>query len=92
MNVGQGLDAETGIFKCPVSGIYSFSFGAVTDMSDTYTFVKVIKNGVTQFLIHENDNGHKSSVNLSHVWTMVLQNDDMVKLKRVLPEASFLEE
>ena len=81
VNVGQGLDAETGIFKCPVSGIYSFSFGAVTDMSDTYTFVKVIKNGVTQFLIHENDNGHKSSVNLSHVWTMVLQKDDMVKLR-----------
>jgi len=80
-NVGQGLDPETGIFKCPVSGLYSFSFSALTDKSGTYTHVNVYKNGAFKYYIHEHDIDHKSYVNLSHVWTMVLQKDDTVQLK-----------
>ena len=82
-NIGQGLDIDTGIFKCPVSGIYTFSFGALSDLSGFMTFVGVYKNGTFHFWIHENGNGHASYVNLSHVWTMVLQKDDTVQLKLV---------
>ena len=80
-NVGQGLDPETGIFKCPVSGIYSFSFSALTQRSSHYIDVGVYRNDIFQFWIHENDIDHKSYVNLSYVWTMVLQRDDRVQLK-----------
>ena len=89
INVGQGLDPETGIFKCPVSGIYAFSFSAVAvaDKERTFTIVEVYKNERRQFNIHEkSSNEHKNDhgpnvVNLAYVWTMVLQKDDRVQLK-----------
>ena len=88
INVGQGLDPETGIFKCPVSGIYAFSFSAVAvaDKKRTFTIVEVYKNERRQFNIHENSynenkNDHRANVNLAYVWTMVLQKDDRVQLK-----------
>ena len=80
-NVGQGFNPETGIFNCPVSGIYSLSFSALTDISSHYIDVGVYRNDIFQFWIHENDIDHKSYVNLSYVWTMVLQRDDRVQLK-----------
>ena len=43
--------------------------------------IQVVKNDVFQFFIHEDDQGQKSYVNLSHAWTMVLQKDDTVQLK-----------
>ena len=80
-NFGQGFNPETGIFNCPVSGIYSLSFSALTDKSNHYTDVQVYKNDIYQYEIHEDSRGHESYVNLSHVWIMVLQKNDRVQLK-----------
>ena len=44
VNIGQGFDPATGTFKSPVSGIYQFSFSAVTDRKGTSTSIKVFKN------------------------------------------------
>ena len=92
-NVGQGMDPNTGIFEAPVSGIYSFSFSALSDSREALngyaTRIKVIKNlyGApgsnyfeSKFDIFQ-DAGTKAFMeNLSFSWMMSLYKGDKIHL------------
>ena len=86
-NVGQGMDPNTGIFEAPVSGIYSFSFSALSDSTEALngyaTRIKVIKNLLghwSEFDIFQ-DAGTKAFMeNLSFSWMMSLYKGDKIHL------------
>ena len=44
VNSGNGFDPATGIFRAPKSGIYLFSFHALTQ-DGRATYVKIVHNG-----------------------------------------------
>ena len=78
-NVGDGLDMSTGIFTCPVSGTYKFTFTADA-LNHGADSAEVLLNGVHQFLIYSNIDGNIHS-NLSHTWTFTLKQNDIVNLR-----------
>ena len=78
-NVGDGLDMSTGIFTCPVSGTYKFTFTADA-YNPSYNSAEVLLNGVHQFLIYSQIDGNVHS-NLSHTWTFTLKQNDIVNLR-----------
>ena len=80
VNVGGGMDIGTGNFIVPVSGIYSFSFRALTIFDVTYTDVEVRKNNDFQFRIYEYTSGTKSHDTLSTTWVMNLSQNDVISL------------
>ena len=80
VNVGGGMDIGSGHFAVPVSGIYSFSFRALSIYAVTYTDVVVRKNNIFQFRIFENTEGTKSHQTLSTTWVMNLSQNDVISL------------
>ena len=84
-NEGQGMDPNTGVFDVPVSGIYSFSFSALTEnngWNGNGIGVKVFKNNGKQFTIHSNpQDPHQNYENLSFSWLMSLTKDDKIYLR-----------
>ena len=78
-NVGDGLDMSTGIFTCPVSGTYKFTFTADA-LNHGADSAEVLLNGLHQFLIYSNIDGNIHS-NLSHTWTLTLKQNDIVNLR-----------
>ena len=89
VNEGQGMDPDSGVFVVPVSGIYQFSFSALTgieNLSDdgyNHASVKVFKNDDRQFNILSNpdESAKNSKENLSFSWLMSLTKDDKIYLK-----------
>ena len=86
-NVGQGMDPNTGIFEAPVSGIYSFSFSALSDSTEALngyaTRIKVIKNLLghwSEFDIFQDAGTNAFMENLSFSWMMSLYKGDKIHL------------
>ena len=88
-NVGQGMDPNTGIFEAPVSGIYSFSFSALSDSTEALngyaTRIKVIKNLLgdyieSKFDIFQSGTRDGFRENLSFSWMMSLYKGDKIHL------------
>ena len=80
VNVGGGMDAGSGFFTVPVSGIYSFSFRGLSMWRKTLTNIHVRKNNATQFRIFENSDDTKSHDILSTTWLMNLTQNDVISL------------
>ena len=77
-NVGNAFSHETGIFTCPQSGSYSFSFSAEIDgSSDIHVYMT--RNGHNEVLI--DNHGNVTYTNLSYVWSLKLQRGDKIQMK-----------
>ena len=82
INIGDGLDGTSGIFKVPVTGIYKMSFSGQTAWNKiSANQIHVIKNGSDMFYITDGNWGEKAGANnLSYTWIMKLVKGDELKL------------
>ena len=65
VNTGNAFDPETGIFRAPRSGIYSFTFHALTQ-DGRATYVKLVHNGKNvggTYRRHEGEGDENHDVN-----------------------------
>ena len=81
-NIGKGMDLETGVFQAPVSGLYTFSLSAETNIDNFVTTIEVYKNNVYQFRITDlnRSNGNHFN-NMAYSWIFELIQGETVKLK-----------
>ena len=82
VNVGGGMDAGSGNFTVPVSGIYSFSFRGSSQFKKLETGLEVRKNNAKQFDIFFPTEGmmRKPFDILSTNWIMNLSQNDVISL------------
>ena len=80
-NVGNGVDIRSGVFNCPQSGLYMFSFSGRTRNNESTTFVEVNVNGVQDFLIGSSTTKGVLYEHISHTWLSDLKVNDKVKLE-----------
>ena len=81
-NIGGGMNLDTGTFRAPVAGLYSFSFSATTEPNHHMTFIWLYKNDVYQFRFTDHNTGGKHTYeNFSYNWMMNLSRNDEVKLQ-----------
>ena len=76
-NIGGGMSPDTGHFKAPLSGIYTFSFSAMTVYEAQRTGIQVVKNSGWEFYLFENnETGYESHDLITSSWNMDLTQDD----------------
>ena len=78
VNVGGGMDAGSGNFTVPVSGIYSFSFRGSSQFKKLETGLEVRKNNAKQFYTLFRSEGKYDF--LSTNWIMNLSQNDVISL------------
>ena len=82
-NIGNGMDASTGKFTAPTSGLYMFTFSAVSANKNTAEVtIQVQKNGSRIFVIDDEED-QKSGAderNIAYSWMFDLSNGDTVYL------------
>ena len=82
-NIGNGMDASTGKFTAPTSGLYMFTFSAVSATANTaeVTFI-VYKNSTRIFLIddEEDKKSGANERNIAYSWMFDLSMGDTVHL------------
>ena len=85
INIGDGFDGSSGIFRAPLSGIYRMSFsGQSAAYIIDYTQIMVYKNGYPIFFITDGNEAEKADGNnVSYTWIMTLVEGDELKLKSV---------
>ena len=82
INIGDGFDGSSGIFKVPLSGIYKMSFsGQSANGRFENTSIRVYKNGSYMFHIYDGNAAENAYANnVSYTWIMRLVEGDKVKL------------
>ena len=85
INIGDGFDGSSGIFRAPLSGIYRMSFsGQSAAYIIDYTQIMVYKNGYPIFFITDGNEAEKADGNnVSYTWIMRLVKGDELKLASV---------
>ena len=64
INIGDGFDGSSGIFRAPLSGIYRMSFsGQSAAYIIDYTQIMVYKNGYPIFFITDGNEAEKADGN-----------------------------
>ena len=78
------MDTDTGAFLVPVSGLYAFSFSAVSSLDHTDIWIGLYKNDELQFYFGiEKLDGSNNHDNISYSWLMSLVLNDKIYLKTV---------
>ena len=83
INIGDGFDGSSGIFKVPVSGIYKMSFSGQSahNRNIDYTNIAVYKNASLMFNIYDsNEPEQADGNNVSYTWIMRLVKGEDLKL------------
>lgn len=78
VNEGRGMNATSGIFRSPISGIYEFNFHGITNWGSAatnHTRVRLMVNNVWKTLSH-GDKGHTHTLSISTL--LVLKAGDQV--------------
>ncbi len=83
VNIGNGIDGETGVFTAPVDGSYQFSFYAVitADSNGGYVSMWVYKNGEHNLHFTQATEASQAFNQLSPTWQMLLKKGDQIHLK-----------
>ena len=64
INIGNGFDGTSGIFKVPVTGIYKMTFSGQSHFNKgVYTQVFVYKNGILNFGICDGNRAENANKN-----------------------------
>ena len=83
-NLGEAMDKSTGTFRAPRSGLYAFTFSAVShDTKKGMTSIEVLKNGDEEFYI-DDEPGNPTDFrerNVAFSWMFELSENDTVKLR-----------
>ena len=82
-NIGNGMDASTGKFTAPTSGLYMFTFSAVSAHTNTAEVtIYVYKNSTSIFLIddEEDKKSGANERNIAYSWMFDLSMGDTVSL------------
>jgi len=82
-NIGNALNADTGVFRAPFDATYEFNFVGYMPNSETI-WIQFFKNGGVEtpnWIFH--DEGGKVSQTLSYQWMMELKAGDELKLSVV---------
>ena len=82
INIGDGFDGSSGIFKVPVAGIYKIHFsGNSAYQTIDFTQIRVYKNGSIMFTIFDgNEAVLADENNVSYTWIMSMVKGDELKL------------
>ena len=83
-NIGNGMDSSSGKFTTPTSGLYMFTFSAVSATTNTAEVtIMVMKNGSQIFLIddEEDDKSGADERNIAYSWMLNLSTGDIVHLE-----------
>ena len=81
INVGNGLNANTGIFQAPEAGSYLFGVkGSTARDSKDFTTVTVYHNNDLKFQISDGNKADEWN-NIGATWLWQLSKDDTVRLK-----------
>ena len=82
-NIGNGMDASTGKFTAPTSGLYMFTFSGISASKNTAEVtIRVKKNDSIIFLIddEEDKKSGANERNIAYSWMFDLSMDDTVYL------------
>ena len=82
-NIGNGMDASTGKFTAPTSGLYMFTFSGISASKNTAEVtIQVWKNDSRIFVIddEEDKKSGANERNIAYSWMFDLSMDDTVSL------------
>ena len=80
-NVGNVMNARTGVFTTPYDGTYFFTVAGLSPSTEQYIRIDFVKNGVTTENQIFNNKGGKVDQILSYQWMLKLNAGDQLKLQ-----------